>query len=130
MVQKCPSYWTGDRPYFPLPLCHGPTIPKSTHQLFADQKKITPFSLKGIKITHLMFVGNILISIRGNKKSCLKILEALDLFTSSNLKVDSAKSEILIPNNCPLSLKHLMSNTLGFKKGHNPPKYLGAYICP
>lgn len=40
---------------------------------FVRHKKIIPFNLKGIKISLLMYGDHLLITIRGNSKSCLNL---------------------------------------------------------
>lgn len=103
-------------------------ILSSAFNKHVNQKDIIPFNLKGIMISHLMFVDDLLLAFCANK-SCNIIFNVLNLYEQlTNLKVNLSKSNVYFSRHCPPSTRHSICCTLGIKEGSYPIKYLGAYL--
>lgn len=94
-----------------------------------NMNKITPFSLRGTMVSHLMFADDLLLAFRANHKSCSIVLQILRVFQNlTHLRVNLDKSHFYFPKHCDPSSKHLVYNSLVIKEGSWPFKYLGTYI--
>ncbi|XP_074265572.1 uncharacterized protein LOC141588011 [Silene latifolia] len=83
---------------------------------------------RGIRLTHLMFVADLLLFCRGDFRSIFTIMEVFNCFTgASRLNISSDKSDIILIG-IDQSTEAAILEYTGFKKGSLPFKYLGVKI--
>ena len=85
------------------------------------------FSLcrRALKLTHLLFVDNILLFCRATMEECGKVLEILDMYeTSSGQKVNRAKITLFFSKANNGEVKHNIKTALGISKIMQYEKYL------
>ncbi|WOK97281.1 hypothetical protein Cni_G05989 [Canna indica] len=98
---------------------------------FTDKGLIKEFKYRGIKLSHLAFADDLLLTVKGNLNNCRNVMKALDIYYKlTNQKINKQKSEILFPEHCKTSIRKVVCNLTEFKEGSYPMKYLGASISP
>lgn len=91
--------------------------------------KFTPFNIKGIKVSHLMFANDLIFSFRANLKTCNGVLSTLNLFANlTNLTVSLDKSNVYFPKRCSLTTKYGICNLFDIKEGSRPIPYLETFL--
>lgn len=98
--------------------------------LNVDQNKIKLFPVKNIKILHLVFADDVLITIRATPNSCKHLSKVVRLYsTLTGLNINKGKSAVFFPKHCPDEIKHRVCSTLEFMEGTWPIPYLGTFLA-
>lgn len=96
---------------------------------FGAQKLITPFNLKRVHLSYLVFVDNLLLAFCVNSQSCVDILKALDIFQNlPSPKVTLHKDNIYFSKHVSLASKYSTCNSLGIRARRWLKKYLGSFL--
>ncbi|XP_074290952.1 uncharacterized protein LOC141617685 [Silene latifolia] len=83
---------------------------------------------KGLKLTHLMFVDDLLLFCKGDIPSVVALTEVFNCFsTTSGLHINTEKTDIVMNGVAP-DIEEVILRHTGFKKGSLPFKYLGVQI--
>ncbi|XP_074302885.1 uncharacterized protein LOC141637220 [Silene latifolia] len=83
---------------------------------------------KSLKLTHLLFVDDLLMFCKGDVNSIMLLLRVVATFSAtSGLRVNAAKSEVVFNGVAP-GLKQDITEISGFTEGMLPFKYLGIPI--
>ncbi|WOL00311.1 hypothetical protein Cni_G09024 [Canna indica] len=94
-----------------------------------EKGNLKVFKYKGMHISHLLFVDDIIMVIKCCESSCRCLIEVLNFYGKvTNQRINYGKSEVFFPCEFPKKRKEVFSRMLGIKEGGLPIKYLGAYV--
>lgn len=90
------------------------------------------FSVRGSDpICHLMFADDIIIITKAIVANCQKVLNIFGTYHSlTNQKINATKSEFFLPTWPPQAIINSIRQTLGFRHGSFPFRYLGIPLSP
>lgn len=101
MVEKSPRFWQGD-PMSSYIFVIVQQLLSSLLDLNVNQNKIKPFPVKNIKILHLVFADDVLITIRATPNSCKHLSKVFRLYSSlTGLNINKGKSAVIFPQALP-----------------------------
>ncbi|KAF7812572.1 reverse transcriptase [Senna tora] len=87
-------------------------------------------SVKGTRISHLLYADDVLLFVKIDKNSVLTVKKALGLFLDiSGLSVNESKSSIWFSPNTISNEKDFILRTLPFRCSPKPRTYLGFPLC-
>lgn len=94
-----------------------------------DNGQITPFSCADFKISHSLFADDVMVMIRGNKRSISALKNLLHSFRQlTGLRINSGKSAVYFSKWAEPSFMHSVSSQLSISKGIYPFRYLGTML--
>lgn len=78
-----------------------------------ERGRITPFTCSEFSISHTLFADDVMVMLRGNKRSCMALRNLLSSFTNlTGLRINSAKSAISFSKWADASFKHTVCSSL------------------
>ena len=97
-----------------------------TEKCQAKQRNPIKTSQEGLAFSHIFFADDLMLFAKADRKNCLAIRDALDVFCDlSGQKVSETKSRVFFSPNVDPDTRSSLYDILGFRSTSNLGRYLG-----
>ncbi|WOL05669.1 hypothetical protein Cni_G14398 [Canna indica] len=94
-------------------------------------RKIIPFKVGEVTLSHTFYANDIVIFIKGNQKTCKNLMNAINEYCLlTGQKLNFEKSSVIFSVKYKSETKHRISQLLNVKEEKYSIKYMGSYIAP